>query len=276
MNIKQLVKWSTLMISVLLTVAVGLTGCGGGGGNVTTITMAGSTTVQPLAQALADDFTSNRTDVEITVAGGGSSVGVSSAAAGTVDIGMASRELKQSEKTLGLVEHVIGRDAIVIVCSASFAGNVTGLTTNQTRDIFSGNITNWAEVGGGNVAIQVYAREEGSGTRAAFEEIVMKGANITGDALLFPSNGALRTAVAGDPTGVGFLSMGYLDSSISAFDIDGVEATLANAKNGTYPVIRPLLFLTLGAPTGKVAEFINFCLGPVGQAIVAIDWIPVI
>lgn len=272
MNIKQLVKRSTLMTAALLVLALALTGCGGS--TVTIITMAGSTTVQPLAQDLANNFTANRTDVEITVSGGGSSVGVTAAADGTVNIGMASRELKPAEETLGLVVHIIARDAIAIICHPS--QNVTGLSINETRDIFSGNITNWSEVGGVDEEITVIAREEGSGTRAAFEELVMKGANITATAILLPSNGALKTAVAGDPNSIGFLSMGYLDSSVTALDIDGVAATLENAMNDTYPVIRPLLLLTKGEPTGKIEEFIDFCLGPVGQAIVAQDWIPVI
>ena len=275
MNIKRLAKCSGLVAALLLTVALALIGCAGGnGGQVTTITMAGSTTVQPLAEELANNFTATRTDVQITVSGGGSSVGIQAAAAGTVDIGMASRDLKPEEETLGLVVHIIARDGIAIVCHPS--QNVSNLTKNEVKLIFAGNITNWAEVGGVDAKINVYAREEGSGTRAAFEEMVMKETSITSSALLFPSNGALRTAVAGDPNGIGFISFGYLDASVKAFATDGVEATVANAKNATYPIVRPLLLLTKGAPTGKVQEFINFCLGPVGQAIVAKHYIPVI
>jgi phosphate transport system substrate-binding protein len=276
LNIKHLAKCSGLMTALLLTVALALTGCAGGGngGQVTTITMAGSTTVQPLAEELANNFTATRSDVQITVSGGGSSVGIQSAADGTVNIGMASRDLKPEEETLGLVVHIIARDGIAIISHPS--QNVTNLSKNQTKLIFAGTITNWAGVGGDDATINVYAREEGSGTRAAFEEMVMKGTNITATALLFPSNGALRTAVAGDPNGIGFISFGYLDDSVKAFAIDGVEATVENAKNETYPIVRPLLLLTKGAPTGKVQEFINFCLGPVGQAIVAEHYIPVI
>jgi phosphate transport system substrate-binding protein len=269
LNIKKLVKWSTLIIAGLFIVALALTGCSG---DVTTITEAGSTTVQPLAQDLADAYMAIDDAVAITIAGGGSSVGVASAADGTVDIGAASRELKPEEETLGLVKHHLASDGIAIVAHPS--QDVTSLTTEEVRNIFSGNITNWAEVGGDNVTIVVIAREEGSGTRAAFEELVMKDEVITDDAILFPSNGALRTAVAGDEDSIGFLSFGYLDETVRAFDIDGVEATVANAINGDYPIVRPLYFLTLGELTGKVADFIDFCLGPDGQAIVAEDYIP--
>jgi phosphate transport system substrate-binding protein len=272
LKIRKLAEASIPTIAILLVLALALTACGGSA--ATTITMAGSTTVQPLAEELANNFTATRTDVEIIVSGGGSSVGIQSAADGTVDIGMASRDLKPEEENLGLVVHIIARDGIAIISHPS--QNVTNLSKNQTKLIFAGTITNWAGVGGDDATINVYAREEGSGTRAAFEEMVMKGTNITATALLFPSNGALRTAVAGDPNGIGFISFGYLDDSVKAFAIDGVEATVENAKNETYPIVRPLLLLTKGAPTGKVQEFINFCLGPVGQAIVAEHYIPVI
>jgi phosphate transport system substrate-binding protein len=271
LNKKQLSKSLTLVTAAVLAVAVALTGCGG---PAMTITEAGSTTVQPLAQELADAFMADNPDVNIIVQGGGSSVGVQSAADGTVDIGAASRELKPEEETLGLVVHVLARDGIAIVSHPS--QNITNLSTSETRQIFAGNITNWSQVGGADEEITVIAREEGSGTRAAFEEMVMGDEVITATAILQPSNGAVRTAVAGDPNSIGFLSFGYLDETVKAFDIDSVAATVENCVNETYPVVRPLLFLTLGQPTGEVAEFIDFCLGEEGQAIVAEDYIPVI
>ncbi|MFO7996375.1 MAG: phosphate ABC transporter substrate-binding protein [Dehalococcoidia bacterium] len=271
MNTKQLSKGLTLAIAAVLAVAVALTGCGG---PATTLTEAGSTTVQPLAQELADAFMADNPDVNIVVQGGGSSAGIQSVADGTVDIGAASRELKPEEETLGLVVHILARDGIAIVSHPS--QNVTDLSIDHTRQIFAGNITNWSQVGGADATITVIAREEGSGTRAAFEEMVMGDDVITATAILQPSNGAIRTAVAGDPNSIGFLSFGYLDETVKAFDIDGVAATVENCINETYPVVRPLLFLTLDEPTGKVAEFVDFCLGEEGQAIVAEDYIPVI
>jgi phosphate transport system substrate-binding protein len=214
-------------------------------------------------------------DVNITTQGGGSSVGVQSAAESIVDIGAASRELKPSEEGLGLVVHILARDGIAIVGHPS--QNVTDLTTGKVRNIFAGNITNWSQVGGADEEITVIAREEGSGTRAAFEELVMEEELITETAILLPSNGAVRTAVSGDPNAIGFLSLGLVNEEVKAFDIDGVAATVENCINETYPIVRPLLFLTLGEPTGKVAEFIDFCLGAEGQAIVTAEgYIPVI
>jgi phosphate transport system substrate-binding protein len=238
------------------------------------ITEAGSTTVQPVAEELAQAFMVKYPDVEITIQGGGSSTGVKSAADGTVDIGAASRELKDSEKGLGLVVHVLARDGIAIVAHPS--QTVTNLTKEQVKQIYAGEITNWSQVGGPDEEINVVSREEGSGTRAAFEEMVMgEDTVITANAILQPSNGAVRTTVAGDPNAIGFVSFGYLDSSVKALSIDGVAGTVANAKNGTYPIVRPLLLLTKGEPEGLVKEFIDYCLGDEGQEIVAKDYISV-
>jgi phosphate transport system substrate-binding protein len=272
LKVKEFSKSLALLAALLFAVAIVVTGCSGGA--TTTITEAGSTTVQPLAQDLADAFMADNPDVQITVAGGGSSVGVQSAADGTVDIGAASRALKPSEETLGLVVHILARDGIAIV--SHWSQSITDLSIDQTREIFAGNITNWSQIGGADEEITVIAREEGSGTRAAFEEMVMGDDLVTANAILQSSNGALKTAVAGDPNSIGFLSFGYLDETVKAFDIDGVAATVENCINESYPIVRPLLFLTLGEPTGKVKEFIDFCLGTEGQAIVAEDYIPVI
>ena len=172
-----------------------------------------------------------------------------------------------------MVEHVLARDGIAIAAHPSQA--VGNLTKDQVMQIFSGEITNWSEVGGGDAAINVVAREEGSGTRAAFEEMVMGDALITETAILQPSNGAIRTTVSGDPDAIGFLSFGYLDSSVKSLSVDGVAGTVENARNGTYPIVRPLLFLTRDEPEGIIKEFIDYCLSDEGQEIVAEDYIPV-
>jgi len=238
------------------------------------ITIAGSTTVQPVSEMLAEAFKVMHPKVNIVVQGGGSSVGVKSASEGTVNIGAASREVKENEKGLGLNEFVIARDGIAIVVHPS--QTVKGLTRIQVRDIFAGKITNWSEVGGANKSIHIVAREEGSGTRSAFEEMVMsEDALIAKEAILQPSNGAIRTTVAGDPDSIGFLSFGYLDSSVKAVDINGIGATVENAKSGTYPIVRPLLYLTKSQPSGLVKAYIDFVLSPEGQEIVSKDYLSV-
>lgn len=234
------------------------------------ISVAGSTTVQPLAEMLAEAFTGANPDVQIDVQGGGSSVGVKSAAQGQVDIGAASREVKESEmeEYPDLQVFTIAQDGIAIVVNPDVA--VDELAKDQVRDIFAGAITNWSEVGGPDKAIVVVAREEGSGTRGAFEELVMgeEGPVIVDTAILQPSNGAVRTTVSTTPDSVGFLSFGYLDESVKALSIDGVEATEANAASGAYPVVRPLNMMTKGEPSGVVKAWLDFILSTEGQAVV--------
>jgi phosphate transport system substrate-binding protein len=237
-----------------------------------TITEAGSTTVQPVAEKLANAFMEKYPDITVVIQGGGSSTGVKAAAEGTVDIGAASRDLKENE--IGtVVERLLARDGIAIVVHPS--RTVSNLTTGQIRQIFSGEITKWSDVGGSDATINVVAREEGSGTRAAFEEMVMGESLVAALAILQPSNGAVRTTVSGDPDSIGFLSFGYVDDTTKALSIDGVAGTVENAKNGTYPIVRPLLFLIKDEPEGIVKEFIDFCLGSEGQEIVAEEYISV-
>ena len=233
-----------------------------------TISMAGSTTVQPLAELVAEAFKASNPNVQIDVQGGGSSTGVKSAGGGTVDIGMASREVKDSEleeyPDLGIF--VIAKDGIAIVVNPGVA--VDGLTMDQVRQIFAGEIINWSEVGGPDAQITVVSREEGSGTRGAFEEMVMGDAVIVDTAILQPSNGAVHTTVSTTDDAIAYISFGYLDDQVKALMIDGVDATVTNALSGDYPVVRPLNLLTKGEPSGAVKDFIDFFLTAEGQAIV--------
>jgi len=259
---QKMKKWLFLVpvTSLVLAVLV-LGGCQSVSG---TITEAGSTTVQPVAEKLAAAFKDKNPDVTITIQGGGSSVGVKSAADGTVDIGAASRELKSDEPKL--VTHLLARDGIAIVVHPD--NSVTGLTKDQIIKIFAGEITDWSEVGGSSGTITVVAREEGSGTRGAFEEMVMGKTLITDKAILQPSNGALRTSVSTTPLAIGFLSLGYIDSTVKPLAVDGVACTQENCKSGKYPIVRPLYFLTKEQPTGLVKAFIDFCTSSEGQKIV--------
>ncbi len=256
-----------LWIVVVLIVGLAMTACGP---KQQQISVAGSTTVQPLAEKLAEVYTQNHLDVKIDVAGGGSSAGVKAAGEGTADIGNASREIKDSEKSQypDLTIFIIARDGIAVVAHPDVP--VNGLSKDQVRDIYAGIIKNWSAVGGPDAPITVISREEGSGTRGAFEEMVMGDeATITGDAIFQDSNGKVRTAVSSTPNAIGFLSFGYLDDSVKAFAIDSVEATETNAANGTYPIVRPLNMVTNGEPQGIVSKWINFILSSEGQKIVS-------
>lgn len=237
-----------------------------------TISLSGSTTVQPLAEKLAEAFMTENSGVRIDVQGGGSSVGVKAAAEGTSDIGMASREIKESELTEfpNLKIFVIARDGIAIVSHPDVP--VSDLTVEQVRDIFSGKVTNWKDLGGEDQNIIVVSREEGSGTRAAFEEMVLgEDALIAASAILQPSNGSVRTTVSTTPFSIGYLSFGYLDDTIKTISINGVAPTEPNAADGSYPIVRPLNMLTNGEPTGNVKAFLDFILSEAGQMLVVED-----
>lgn len=282
----SLKKNITLVVSLLIIAAL-VSACGGTstpGAPVTdpttdnsTISVSGSTTVQPLAEKLAEAFMTENTGIRIDVQGGGSSVGVKAAGQGTSDIGMASREIKESELAefpkLNVI--VIARDGIAIVANADVT--VSDLTVEQVRDIFSGKITNWKDLGGEDENIIVVSREEGSGTRGAFEELVMgKDALITASAILQPSNGSIRTTVSTTPYSIGYMSFGYLDDTIKAISIGGIAPTEPNAADGSYPIVRPLNMLTNGEPTGAVKAFLDFILSDAGQKLVVEDgYIPV-
>lgn len=265
-----------LWVSILLLVAILVTSCGGAKPSVPSgaelsgkISVAGSTTVQPLAEKLAEAFSAQNPDVQINVLGGGSSVGVKSAGQGAVDVGMASRQVKQSEldEYPDLNVFTIARDGLAIAVHPDVP--VDGLTREEARSIFAGEIANWNEVGGPDRPIVVVAREEGSGTRAAFEEMVMgEEALIVDMAILLPSNGSIRTTVSTTPDSIGFFSFGYLDESVKALAVDGVEATGENAASGAYPVVRPLNMMTDGEPRGMVKVWLDFILGAEGQQIV--------
>ncbi len=242
-----------------------------------TVSVSGSTTVQPLAEKLAEAYMAENNSVRIDVQGGGSSVGVKAAGEGTSNIGMASREIKESELTEfpNLEIFVIARDGIAIVAHPDV--NVSDLTVEQVRDIFSGKVTNWKDLGGDDQNIIVVSREEGSGTRGAFEEMVMgEDALIAATAILQPSNGSIRTTVSTTPYSVGYLSFGYLDETVKKISIGGVAPTEPNAADGTYPIVRPLNMLTNGEPTGAVKAFLDFILSDAGQKLVIEDgYIPV-
>ena len=246
--------------------------------------LAGSTTVQPLAEQLAEAFMDINPDVVVEIQGGGSSVGVTSAGEGTVDIGNASRAIKDSEMETfpNLNVYTIAYDGIAIVTNPEL--DIPTLSEDQVRAIFSGEIVNFSEVGGPDAEIVVVSREEGSGTRTAFEELVMEYtdengekvlAPITENALLQQSNGQVSTVVSTTPNTIGFLSFGYLSDAVKGVAIDDVEPNVENVKNGSYSIYRPLNMLTNGEADGLAKAFIDFILSDAGQAIVAEDYITV-
>jgi phosphate transport system substrate-binding protein len=221
--------------------------------------------VLPLAEAFATRFIELYPDVRVETAGGGSGSGTTQCDAGTVDIGAISRDLKPSEPKLKT--HLFAREGIAIVVHQD--NPIAGLTIGEVAQIFAGEITNWKDVGGEDRAITIYAREEGSGTRDYFEETVMKGKDISASsrALFKAYNGEIQFSVEYDPSGIAFVSLGYVEG-LKVLKLNGVECTMANCLNEAYPLVRPFYFITKEEPIGLVKEFIDFCQSPPGQLLV--------
>ena len=236
------------------------------------IQIAGSTSVQPLSEELAMEFMSKYPDVKINVAGGGSGAGIKAAQDGTADICASSRKLKPEEKSVK--EIVIAKDGIAVVVNP--ANPVNNLTMEQIKSVFSGEVTNWKDLGGSDAPITVVIREDGSGTRGAFEEIVLgKDVKFTDKAIIQNTTGALRTTVAGTPDAIGFISLGALNDKVKALKVNGVHISKENVLNNSYKVARPFIYMTKEEPTGLIKLFIDFVLSAEGQKIVERDFIPV-
>ena len=237
-----------------------LTACGR---NADSVVIAGSTSVQPFAEVLAQDYMASHPGVSIDVQGGGSAAGIMATQSGTTDIGMSSRNLQGSETSLWSIE--IARDGIAIIINPK--NPITDLTLQQIADIYDGKTTNWDQIGGKKGEIDVFTREDGSGTRSSFESLVMGKSQIMARAMVENSNGAIRQLVADDPAAVGYISLGLVDSTVKALDLGGIVPSRAHVVDGTYNLSRPFLFLSLKPPEGLVKDFIDFTMSAEGQKI---------
>ena len=211
------------------------------------ITMAGSTSMEKLANAVAESFMAKYPNVTVTPEFTGSSAGIEAVLAGTVNIGNASRALKDSEKESGAVENIVAIDGIAVVTDASNA--VADLTKEQLIGIYTGQTTNWSELGGEDTAIVVVGREAGSGTRGAFEELLEIEDQCT-YANELDSTGAVMAKVASTPGAIGYVSLDVVDDTVKTFALEGVEATAENIKAGNYFLSRPFVMAT----KGEIAE----------------------
>lgn len=291
-NIKS---YKTLVLILALTLGiVAISGCTEEKSGTTTITIKGSSTVLPISEEAAVQFMAANDNIQVTVAGGGSSVGIKSVANGEVDIGDASRDAKASdvEDIAGvelddLVDNVVAYDGIAVVVSPNIYSYVTALTMEEVYQIYTGEISNWNEIGGPDLEIYVNDRASTSGTRATFVELIE---NSDGYALedfegdggelavdnVNQENSNVVTAVSGSNQAIGYVGLGYVnEDTCPAVSVDGVFPSTATVKGGTYPISRSLHMYTLGEPTGAVKDFIDFVQGPDGQAIVEdIGFIP--
>lgn len=220
--------------------------------------------MEPFAELLAESYMAEQPQSPpINVQGGGSSAGIQAALSESADIGMSSRWLKEDER--GLETILIAWDGIAIIVHPS--NPLSDLSLDQVREIFTGRTESWASLGGSTRPITVVTREEGSGTRGAFEELVMEGEKITPAALRQDSNGAVRVMVAGDPGAIGYISLGIVDERVKPLSIEGVSPSQETVSSEAYGLVRPFLFLVKGEPQGLAKEFIEYVLSPSGQEI---------
>lgn len=227
------------------------------------LTIAGSTSVQPFAEKLAEIFMDFKPGFVINVQGGGSTAGIKACRQGAAEIGTSSRDLHPEENDLRKL--VIAWDGIAIIVNPE--NTVQNLTREQVRGIYSGKIRSWAEVGGENHPIFFVTREEGSGTRDAFESLVMKKTEISDEAIVEDSNGSVREIIAHNPYAIGYISYGVVNPQVKAVKIDGIPPSLTTIKNQSYRLTRPFLFVTRDSVSPLARKFIDFVLGKEGQDI---------
>jgi phosphate transport system substrate-binding protein len=239
----------------------------------------GSDTVLPFSQRAAEAFMKADKTARVTVTGGGSGVGISALIDGSTDIAQSSRKIrfeerqKAQEKGGNVKEVFVAFDALAVIVHPS--NKATNLTREQLEGIFTGQIKNWSEVGGANMPIVAYSRETSSGTYEFFKEEVMKKKDYMSGILSMPATGAIVQSISQTPGAIGYIGLAYLDKRVKAVHIsyDGgktfVEPSIANAKNETYPVVRPLIYYYNTAKEATIKRFLDFTLSPEGQKIVS-------
>lgn len=253
-------------------------GCGTGArgeseGKTTIVRIAGSTTILPVATVVAEMYEKTHPSARIEVQGGGSSVGIESVRTGVVDIGMSSRDVKDDEKE-GLTIIPIAYDAIAVIVNPS--NPVTSISTEDLAKIFSGEITNWKDVGGRDEEIILVNRDEASGTREAFSKMIMKERDFTKHAVIQPGTGQVRSIVENTPAAIGYISLQYANDRVKVLALDGVRPTLETIADGTYPMVRKLYFLTRGTPSESAQAFIEYILSDeVQEKVVGKMFVPI-
>jgi phosphate transport system substrate-binding protein len=239
-----------------------------------TIEVGGSTSVTPLMELFATEYQKAKPNIKVNINGTGSGDGISNA--GTVyQIGMSSRELTPTEQGRGLKEEIIAIDGIAVIIHKN--NPVSNLTIEQIRDIYTGAVTDWSQVSGGakRGRIAVVSREEGSGTRGAFEELVGFQGKLVRGANESTSTGAIKAGIAQNVDAIGYISLGSVDDSIKAISVGGIEPSNRNVINGTYKIARPFIVLMGRSPHAETTAFVNWMLSREGQNIVSRSWIPV-
>ncbi len=261
MNNRRHAPWIVFGAALSLVAVIGLSACSSatGGGS---ITVAGSTTCLPIAEQAAEIF-KEETGTNVLVSGLGSSAGIEAVSNGTAEIATSSRGLNEEEQELGLTTIPVAHDGIAVIVNTE--NPVQNLSIEQLRAMYAGEITNWSEVGGEDLPIQLVNRDEASGTREAFKSIVMDGASFDRRAAVLSGTGQVRDVVSRSRGAIGYISMGfvkseYAETEVRALSVNHVEPSEKTIASGGYPISRDLYFFTKGEPTGEAAEYIEYVL----------------
>ena len=233
-----------------------------------TVTLAGSTSMQKLCEAMIESFEQVTPDITVTAEYTGSGAGLEALAGGKTDIGNASRSLKDGEKQSGAVENIVAIDGIAVITHKDSV--VSDLTAQQLTDIYTGKITNWKDLGGADEAIVVLGREAGSGTRGAFEEL-LKIEDQCAYAQELDSTGGVLAKVAATPGSIGYVSLDVVDDTVKALSLEGVAPTEENIVAGSYKLSRPFVMATLGTieeQNDLVKTWFGYVQSDEGQAVI--------
>ena len=256
-----------ILAGLILAVAAGMVAAG------SSITIKGSDTLVRLGQRWAEEYMKLNKDAVIQVSGGGSGTGIAALLNGSTDICEASRDMKKKEYELaekkGLKPYRVSVALDGIAVYLNEANPVTDLTIAQLKDIYSGKIKNWKEVGGADMQIVAVSRDSSSGTFEVWNHRVLgKKTRVRPDAQLQASNGAVAQAVAGNKNAIGYVGIGYLNDKLKGLKVGGVMASAKTAMDKSYPIARGLNMYTRGEPKGVVKQFIDFVMSAEGQKIV--------
>ena len=234
-----------------------------------TISLAGSTSMEKLCEAMSESFMEKYPGITVTVEYTGSGAGLESLASGSVDIGNSSRHLKDEELSGGAVENVVAIDGIAVIEDKE--NTVTDIKAEDLAKIYTGEISNWSELGGKDEAIVVIGREAGSGTRDAFEELLEVADNCA-YAQELDSTGAVLAKVASTPGAIGYVSLDVVDDSVIAISIDGTEPTEEKILEGNYLLSRPFVMATNGeisAQNDLVKTWFDYMKSEDGKSVIS-------
>lgn len=250
-------------------IALSLASCGGGSGSDSgTVSLAGSTSMEKLCEAMSESFMNENPGITVTAEYTGSGAGLESLASGSVDIGNSSRSLKDEEKEAGAVENIVAIDGIAVITDKE--NTVNNLSSEQLAAIYQGQIKNWSELGGNDEAIVVIGREAGSGTRDAFEEI-LEVVDSCEYAQELDSTGGVLAKVASTPGAIGYVSLDVVDDTVNAESIDGVEPTEEQILAGEYLLQRPFVMATNGEiseQSDAVQKWFEYIASDAGKEVI--------